>query len=197
LEETGEIIMRSFNFHKLAAISALGLALVAGVVDAKAQGRGQIARQQERIIKQQQKVEKERLKLEQERLRMERERMQARNSNRFRVYRNGSWYNTDRRGADLLRNAVQEGYRQGFQAGVTDRRNRRGLNWGGSNVYRSGTFGWQSHVDRGQYQHYFQQGFQRGYQDGFNNRNQFGSNNNGGLNVLSSILGQLLDIRQY
>jgi flagellar biosynthesis/type III secretory pathway protein FliH len=189
--------MRSFNFHKLAAISALGLALVAGVVDAKAQGRGQIARQQERIIKQQQKVEKERLKLEQERLRMERERMQARNSNRFRVYRNGSWYNTDRRGADLLRNAVQEGYRQGFQAGVTDRRNRRGLNWGGSNVYRSGTFGWQNHVDRGQYQHYFQQGFQRGYQDGFNNRNQFGSNSGGGLYVLSSILGQLLDIRQY
>lgn len=192
--------MRSFNFHKLAGVAALGLALVAGAVDAKAQGRGQIAKRQQRIIKQQQKAEKERLKLEQERLRMERERLQnvqARNNNRFRVYRNGSWYNTDRRGADMLRQAVQEGYRQGFQAGVTDSRNRRRMNWGTSGVYRLGTVGWNGHVDRGQYQYYFQQGFQRGYQDGFNNRNQFGSNNGGGLNILGSILGQLLDIRQY
>jgi flagellar biosynthesis/type III secretory pathway protein FliH len=188
--------MRSFNFHKLAAVAALGLALVAGAVDANAQGRGQIARQQQRIVKQQQKVEQERLKLEQERLRMERERLQARN-NRYRVHRNGAWYNTDRRGADLLRQAVQEGYRQGFQAGMADSRNRRRMNWGGSNIYRSGTIGWQSYVDRSQYQHYFQQGFQRGYQDGFNNRNQFGSNHSGGLNILGSILGQLLDIRQY
>ena len=189
--------MRSFKFHKLAAVTSLGLALVAGTVDAKAQGRGQIARQQEKIFKQQQKVEKERLKLEQERLRLERERLQARNNNRFRVYRNGSWYNTDRRGTDLLRQAVQEGYRQGFQAGVADRRSRRRMNWGGSDVYRAGTYGWNSHVDRSQYQYYFQQGFQRGYQDGFNNRSQFGSNNGGGLNILGSILSQLLDIRQY
>ena len=92
---------------------------------------------------------------------------------------------------------MQEGYRQGFQAGVADRRNRRRLNWGGSSIYRWGTYGWNSHVDRGQYQYYFQQGFQRGYQDGFNNRNQFGSNTGGGLNILGSILSQLLDIRQY
>ena len=188
--------MRSFKLHKLAAVASLGLAIVAGAVDASAQGRGQISRQQERIIKQQQKAEKERLKLEQERLRAERERLQARN-NRFRVNRNGAWYNTDRQGADMLRQAVQEGYRQGFQAGMTDRRNRRQMNWGSSNSYRSGTIGWNNHVDRGQYQYYFQQGFQRGYQDGFNNRNQFGSNNGGGLNILGSILNQLLDIRQY
>ncbi len=190
--------MRSLKLKTLAAGTALGLALIVGTTDAAAQGRGQVSRQQDRIIKQQQKVEKERLKLEQERLRAQRERLQSRNNNdRFRVNRNGSWYNTDRRGADMLRQAVQEGYRQGFQAGSTDRRSRRNMNWGGSSVYRSGTYGWSSHVDRGQYQYYFQQGFQRGYQDGFNNRNQFGTNTGGGLNILGSILNQLLDIRQY
>lgn len=190
--------MRLFNFSKLAAVSALGLALLAGAAtDVKAQGgRGQVVKHQRQIVKQQQKAEKERLKLEQERLRFQRERLQARN-NRFRVHRNGSWYNTDRRGADLLRNAVNEGYRQGFAAGRADRNGRRTMNWGGSSTYRSGTYGWQSHVDRRQYQHYFQQGFQRGYQDGFNSRYQYGSNNGGGLNILGSILTQVLDIRQY
>lgn len=189
--------MRSFKLYKFAAVASLGLVLTAGAVDASAQGRGQNAKQQQKVIKQQQKVEKERLKLEQERLRAQRERLQAKNNDRYRVYRNGSAYNTDRRGTELLRQAVQEGYRQGFQAGSSDRRSRRSMNWGGSSVYRSGNYGWNSHVDRGQYQYYFQQGFQRGYQDGFNNRNQFGSNSGGGINILGTILNQLLDIRQY
>jgi flagellar biosynthesis/type III secretory pathway protein FliH len=190
--------MRSFKLHKLAAAGTLGLAiLAAGSIDANAQGRTKVVKQQKQIVKLQQKAEKERLKLEQARLKAERERLQQQTRNdRFRVYRNGSAYNTDRRGADMLRQAVQEGYRQGFQAGMADRRSRRTMNWGGSSLYRSGSYGWNSHVDRGQYQYYFQQGFQRGYQDGFNNRNQFGSNS-GGLNIFGAILNQLLDIRQY
>lgn len=168
------------------------------------------------------KANQERIRAEQERARAEQERLRreqgsvvggqwsdrnrgqgnngwnnnnANNGNRFRIYRNGSYYNTDRRGADLLRQAVNAGYQQGFQAGRNDRNSRRrGSSWSNSSVYRSGTFGYQSYVDRGQYQYYFQQGFQRGYQDGYNSRNQYG-NNSGGL--LSSILDAILDVRRY
>jgi flagellar biosynthesis/type III secretory pathway protein FliH len=190
--------MRLFNFKSLVGAGVLGLALLGTAIDTQAQGWGRVARNQKQAIKQNQKLEKERLKLEQQRLRLERQRLQTIQArNRYRVQRNGGWYNTDNRGAELLRQAVNEGYRQGFSAGRNDRNRRISMNWGGSNIYRSGTYGYQSHVDRSVYQHYFQQGFQRGYQDGYNSRYQYGTNNNGTLNILGSILGSILNIQQY
>lgn len=118
-------------------------------------------------------------------------------NNRYRVYRNGRYYNTDSRGADLLRQAVNAGYQQGFQAGQADRRSRRGSRWNNNSTYRSGTYGYQSYVDRSQYQYYFQQGFERGYQDGYNSRQQFGNNNNGSVNILGNILSGILNIQRY
>jgi hypothetical protein len=188
--------MKAMNFTKLTAVAALGLAMLVGAGAADAQGLGRLARNQKQAIKQQQKLEKQQLKLEQERLRLQRQRLETRQA-RFRVNRNGRWYNTDQRGAELLRQAVNEGYRQGYQAGRADRIGRRGLNWGGSSIYRSGTVGYRSFVDRSLYQHYFQQGFQRGYQDGYNSRFQYGSNTGGSLNILGSILGAILNIQQY
>ena len=114
-------------------------------------------------------------------------------NDRYRVYRNGSYYNTDNRGADMLRQAANSGYQQGYQAGQYDRNNSRRSTWMSNDVYRTGTYGYQSGVDRSQYQYYFQQGFQRGYQDGYNSRNQYG---NGG-SLLGAILGSILDIRTY
>lgn len=118
-------------------------------------------------------------------------------NNRYRVYRNGSYYNTDRRGAELLRQAVRQGYEQGYRAGQLDRNNRRGGRWNNNSTYRSGTYGYQSYVDRRQYQYYFQQGFERGYQDGYNSRQQYGSSNNGSLNILGTILNGILNLQQY
>jgi flagellar biosynthesis/type III secretory pathway protein FliH len=115
----------------------------------------------------------------------------------LRVYRNGRYYNTDQRGADLLRQAVNAGYQQGFDAGRNDRSSRRRSSWTTSNVYRQGSYGYQSYVDRSQYQYYFQQGFQRGYQDGYNSRYQYGSNNGGSVNILGSILSSILNIQTY
>ena len=180
--------MRLFNLKSLIGVGALGLALIAGVSDASAQNWG---RNNNRAIQQQQ-----RLRLEQERLRLERQRLQMMQA-RYRINRNGSWYNTDQRGANLLRQAVQEGYRQGLQAGRSDRNRRTGLNWGGSSIYRSGSYGYQSYVDRSQYQYYFRQGFERGYQDGYNSRYQYGTNNNGVGNILGSILGSILNVQRY
>jgi hypothetical protein len=92
---------------------------------------------------------------------------------------------------------VNAGYQQGFAAGRNDRNARRNSGWSNSNLYRSGTFGYQSYVDRGQYQYYFQQGFQRGYQDGYNSRYQYGYNNGGSPSILGTILGSILNIQTY
>jgi hypothetical protein len=220
-----EFIVKLFNLKKLAAVSALGLAAVLGTnVAANAQGNWHNDQNQVRTTNQQQnRWEQQRAKAEQDRIQAEQERQAEfnrrsthsgndrswgngyyngnananSNRNRYRVYRNGSYYNTDNRGVELLRQAVNAGYQQGFRAGQADRNGRRGLNWSGSNMYRSGTYGYQSYVDRGQYQYYFQQGFQRGYQDGYNSRYQYGFNNGGSLNILGTILNQVLNIQRY
>lgn len=124
---------------------------------------------------------------------------------RYRIYRNGSYYNTDQRGADLLRQAVNQGYQQGFQAGRNDRDGRRNTSWSSSNVYRTGTMGYQSYVNQSQYRYYFQQGFQRGYQDGSNSRYandyngqyEYGYYNNGRPSILETILNSVLRIQIY
>ena len=105
----------------------------------------------------------------------------------------------------MLRQAVNEGYRQGFNSGRSDYNGNRRASWSNSNVYRTGTYGYQTGVDRRQYQYYFQQGFQRGYQDGTNSRYQngyqgdfqYGTYDNGTPNILSTILNQLLNIQSY
>jgi hypothetical protein len=123
-------------------------------------------------------------------------RMNRGGSRWYRVYRNGSYYQTDSRGADLLRRAVNSGYQQGFQQGQLDARYRRSGGYYGNNVYRSGTYGYQSYVARDQYQYYFQQGFQRGYEDGYNNQYRYGYRSNSGLNILGNILNGILQITQ-
>lgn len=127
-------------------------------------------------------------------------------NSRYRVYRNGSYYQTDYRGIELLRQAVNEGYRQGFRAGRSDRGGNVRFSWSNSNVYRSGTYGYQTgNVSRSQYQYYFQQGFQRGYIDGSNSRYdnnyngqyEYGYYENGSMNILGTILNTVLNIRSY
>ena len=187
--------MRLFNINKLAAITGLGMALVFGTTIANAQGNNSWKKDQKQIAKTQRQQDKWEAQRQAE---LNRRRpvyaQPVVNYDRYRVYRNGGYYNTDSRGANLLRQAVQAGYQQGFAAGRNDRNSRRGLNWNSSNVYRSGTYGWQNYVDRGQYQYYFQQGFQRGYQDGYNSRYQYGSYNNGSASILGSILNTILNI---
>ena len=66
----------------------------------------------------------------------------------YRVYRNGSYYSTDSRGAELLRQAVRNGYSLGYQEGQRDRTYRRGFNYSNGSGYRNGVYGYQSYVDR-------------------------------------------------
>lgn len=112
---------------------------------------------------------------------------------RYRVYTNGRYYQTDDRGAQVLRQAVNTGYQQGFRAGQYDAQRGNSYGYNSQNMYRSGDYGY-SYVDRSQYRYYFQQGFQRGYQDGYQRQNRYGNN---GRNILGTILNSILNIQQY
>lgn len=214
--------MSTFNFKKLAMTAVIGLFAVLGTSElASAQGNRNYEKQAQ---KRQEKIERQQAKLDQQR-QAEWARRNGQfgtprqigtgyysidpNANvtagRYRANRNGTWYTTDNRGADLLRQAVNEGYRQGFAAGRSDRNGRRRSSWTNSNVYRTGTYGYQSGVNQSQYQYYFRQGFQRGYQDGTNSQYQdgyngdfqYGTNNGGTLNILGTILNQVLNLQSY
>lgn len=112
----------------------------------------------------------------------------------YRVYRNGQYYNTDYRGYELLRQAVNSGYQQGYRQGELDRRYGRGFNYYGNNLYMQGTYGYRTYVARDQYQYYFQQGFQRGYEDGYNNTFRYGYRSGSSYNILGNILGTILNL---
>lgn len=113
----------------------------------------------------------------------------------YRINRGGSYYNVDQRQYALLRDAVNRGYQQGYNAGIRDRRYGYGDNYYyNDRVYRTGTYGYQSYVNRDLYQYYFQQGFQRGYQDGYNNSYRYGYRTNTGLNILGNVLSGILQL---
>jgi hypothetical protein len=222
----------SIHLKKIAATAVLGIFAVLGTSElANAQGNSNKGMKNERkAAKQAQKHERERARIEAARQAEWRSRntrliytpsgndrsngagyyngnanANTNRDGRYRIYRNNRYYNTDARGADLLRNAVNEGYRQGFEAGRRDRTSRRRGDWSNSNVYRTGTVGYQTYVDRGQYQYYFREGFQRGYQDGSNRQYeidhdgdfQYGSRQGGSMNILNAILGSILNIQSY
>ena len=213
--------MKTIDFKQLLTGAALGLFAILGTTaGANAQRHDDRNKddhkRQERLQKEQDKAEKKR----EAEWNIRNARFQTRtvgtgyytidpNTNveegRYRVNRDGRWYNIDNRDADRLRDAINEGYRQGFAAGRADRNGRRRGSWNGNNVYRSGSYGYQGTVAKSQYQYYFRQGFQRGYQDGSNSqyRNeyngdyQYGSNNGGNLSILGSILNQILSVQRY
>jgi hypothetical protein len=214
--------LKTFDLKTIAAGTVFGLLAVLGTTStANAQGNSDHHKQDQ---KQQEKTQKQLAKAEQERQAEWKKRNDrfgttrpvatgyytveptaTVSAGRYRVNRNGTWYNTDNRGADLLRQAVNEGYRQGFTAGRTDRNARRHGSWTNNNVYRGGTYGYQNGVAQNQYQYYFRQGFQRGYQDGsnsqyqdgYNGDYQYGRNDGGTLNILGSIMNHILTIQSY
>src|SRR5262245_17816829 len=94
--------MKNLTKLGLTTILGAGLCCVANVA-VNAQGNSGWAREKNRIRKQEKAIEKAQ-------------------RDQYRIYRNGSYYQTDYRGAELLRLAVNEGYRQGYQQGSRDRR---------------------------------------------------------------------------
>lgn len=118
-----------------------------------------------------------------------------RRSGWYRINQGGRYYDINQQQYAALQSAVNRGYQQGYNAGMRDRRYSYGDDYyRNDRIYRSGTYGYQSYVNRDLYQYYFQQGFERGYRDGVNNSYQYGYRSNSGLNILSNVLGGILQL---
>ncbi len=201
--------MKITDLRKLIAAFAFGLiAILATSQMVDAQGNKKDRKQRQKIEKQQRKEWQNRSKMEDRRIRTQQTREQTRlrnmpyrtanvDNDRWRANRSGTYYVTNNRGAEMLRQAVNAGYQEGYRAGRDDRNYRRSDNYRNSTVYRRGNYGYRNYVTSEQYQYYFRQGFERGYQDGFSSRYQYGTNNNGSLNILGAILGNILNIERY
>lgn len=178
--------MKLKNLTKIAFGMVFGLAVLGFTsVDISAQGNSRWAHEKNRIRKQQKEYEKA-------------QKRAAKNG--YRVYRGGSdrYYETDYRGSELLRQAVNRGYQQGYNAGKSDARYNRDDDYNDDRYYRSGTYGYQTYVDRDEYQYYFREGYERGYRDGYNNESNYGYRNSGGTwNILGSILSGILNVRAF
>ena len=172
--------MRLTNLKKIAATGALGLVALLGTAEiANAQTYRDYQRQQRRIERQQERQDRRAQRQYQRRM--------------YRLNNQYGYYQTDDRGIQILRDAVNRGYQQGFYAGQTGRRNGYGYGYNGLAAYRNGSYGYNSYVSSQQYRYYFQQGFQRGYEDGYNSRYQYGYRSNNGINILGSILSTILN----
>jgi hypothetical protein len=114
----------------------------------------------------------------------------------YRYSRGGRSYETNQYGADLLREAVNNGYQEGFRAGGADRQDRWRSSYKDSYAYRDANYGYSGYyVARDDYNHYFRQGFRRGYEDGYASRYQYGSYDDGKYSVLQNVLALILNFQ--
>lgn len=102
---------------------------------------------------------------------------------------------TNQYGVDVLRQAVNDGYQEGYQAGRADREDHWRGNYQNSQIYRDADYGYTgNYIDQSDYSYYFREGFRRGYDDGYNSRFQYGSSANGSYSILSSVLNGILGL---
>ena len=108
----------------------------------------------------------------------------------------GRYYETNQYGADQLRQAVNNGYEEGYLRGTG-----RSCRTGGaaairnSYAYEDANYGYNGlYVNQPDYNHYFREGFERGYSDGYNSRSQYGRNVNGTYEILATLLSQILNL---
>ena len=114
----------------------------------------------------------------------------------YRYDRGGTYYETNQYGADSLRQAVNNGYSQGYRAGQAARQDRWSNGYQSSYAYQDANYGYNGmYVDPADYNYYFRQGFQRGYQDGYGNRYQYGQYQGGSYSILGNILGTILNFQ--
>jgi len=113
----------------------------------------------------------------------------------YRYSYGGRYYETNDRGADLLRNALNYGYEEGYQAGQADRADGWRFDYRNSFAYRDANYGYTGfYVNEDSYNNYFRQGFQRDYEDGYYSRSQYGTMVIGKYQLIGSILSTLLNL---
>lgn len=113
----------------------------------------------------------------------------------FRYTISGKSRQTNQYGADVLRDAVNNGYQQGYNAGLADRQDRWRSSYQTSPAYLDANYGYTgSYVAQADYNYYFRQGFRRGYEDAYGNRLQYGTVTNGAPAILATVLAGILGL---
>ncbi len=111
----------------------------------------------------------------------------------YRYSYGGRWYSTNSYGAAILREAVRDGYREGWYAGQADRMDRWRFDYQNNYGWIDGSYGYYGrYVSQSDYRWYFRQGYERGYRDGYYGRYQYGRYDNGSAMILPAILGMIL-----
>ena len=114
----------------------------------------------------------------------------------YRYVYSGRSYDTNQYGADLLRQAINLGYEEGYRAGQADRQDGYRADYRNAYAYEDANYGYTGmYVDQSQYNYYFRQGFRRGYEDGYYSRTRYGTNLNGKLGILGTVLSALLNLQ--
>lgn len=114
----------------------------------------------------------------------------------YRYFRGDRYYETNQYGVDLLRQAVNYGYDEGFRTGLADRQDRWASDYEDSFAYRDANYGYGGfYLDRDDYNSYFREGFRRGYDDGYDNRSQYGRYTNGRGTILDAVLATILNFQ--
>lgn len=110
--------------------------------------------------------------------------------------RGGRTYELNQYGADALRQAVNNGYEEGYLAGQADREDGWSRGYRDSYAYEDANWGYNSlYSNQPEYNHYFREGFERGYSDGYNSRNQYGRSVSGKYEILANLLSTILNLR--
>jgi hypothetical protein len=114
----------------------------------------------------------------------------------YQYYRGDQNYYVNQYGANLLNQAINSGYEEGFRAGQADREDGWNFDYESSDGYLDASYGYDGYyVDSSEYQYYFREGFRRGYEDGYYSRNQYGRYSGGKYSILADVLRVILDLR--
>jgi hypothetical protein len=115
----------------------------------------------------------------------------------YRYVRAGHSYQTNDYGATALRDAVNSGYQEGFEAGAADRQDHWASSYRTSYAYQDGIYGYRGfYIERTDYIYYFREGFRRGYSDGYSGRYQYGVNSTGRYTVLGAVLSTIVNLQR-
>jgi acyl transferase domain-containing protein len=114
----------------------------------------------------------------------------------YRYVINGQTRRTNRYGADVLRQAVNYGYDQGYRAGEADRMDHWKYKYQDAFAYRDANYGYPGrYVSQSDYNYYFRQGFRRGYEDAYYRRAKYGRRSNGKTTIFSVTISGILNLR--
>jgi hypothetical protein len=107
----------------------------------------------------------------------------------------GVYRETNEFGVDVLRQAVNQGYQEGYRTGQIDRRDGVPADFQRAFDFENGNFGYAgAYVPQSDYSYYFREGFQRGYDDAYWNRARYGTYFDGNASILSDIVTGILGL---